>query len=997
MRLTDDFCHLHVHTEYSMLDGAASLSKLVGRVSALGQPAVAMTDHGNLYGAYAFYKECNAQGVKPIIGVEAYVAPDGMRATERTRSEGGYSYGAYSHLTLLATNDDGLSNLIRLSSESFSEGFYFKPRIDLDSLARLKSGIIVGSGCLSSELNVYLGRDDGEADEYVSRMRDLFGDSFFLEVMDHGFEEERNYTKRVLELAARHRVPTLGTNDSHYVGPDDSVLHDAMLCLQTRTKLDDPKRLKFNGAGYYLKRRSELDLPKEALDNTLLVAERVEEYHFSNTTKMPKYQGDAEHDLREECWEYYYRHIGDSDVYAERLAYELDIIVRLGFADYFMVLHSVLKKAKQQNPGVERFGPGRGSAGGSLVAFCLGITRIDPVEHGLLFERFLNEHRVSLPDIDIDVDDRYRDDFLELVRQEFGNENCVQLGTIQTIAAKAALKDSARVLGYSYSTGEELVSALPRAEFGRSPALSSAKGIQDHDAYKLGLQLEGLARSPSVHAAGFVISPEPVVNTIPTWNQSGKGHPVSQWDQHAVEALGFVKFDFLGLKNLGVIDETIQLLRQTGQDFSARELVSCVPENARDRRTYDMLSAGNSIGVFQLDGSGMQGLLRRLVPQSIHDIAAVLALYRPGPMGANAHREYADRKNNRSGIQYPHEEFRDSLEGILGSTYGLIVYQEQVMQILQKVAGYDLSQADLVRKAMGKKDRDLLDSERERYEAGCKAQGYSAEAVQALWELLVPFADYSFNKSHAYAYAYISYWTAYLKANHPSEYFSALLSQEGDPKKTRTYLDELVRLNIPLLPPDVNTSNGSFTPTEKGIRYGLKAIKGIGEAVVDEITSRRPFVGWSDFLQKCSAKVLRSNTIEALIYAGATDSFGSREGLESVCGSHLETIKAEKAAARRGETPLFPNSYAIPRLDIDYSARQRDESSVLGVSISRAPIILEVPINLGSADWDYIATAVEHNPGTSALTLVCGEWSMDAGRVDEAMVRVVAPLGIRRK
>jgi len=997
--LPNDFTHLHVHTEYSMLDGAASIDKLVRRVAALGQKSVAITDHGNLHGAYVFYQKCNELGIKPIIGMEAYVAPGFSEASERSKHEGYSGAGSYSHLTLIATTDTGLRNLYTLSSEAYARGFYYKPRIDLQSLVAHRDGVVVASGCLSSELSVRI-QQENEADEYVDWMRQHFGDAFFIELMEHGFAREQAVLQELLGVASRHNIPILGTNDSHYVGPGDSQVHDAMLCLQTHARLTDDTRMRFDGSGYYLKPRSEIKLPEEALDNTLVVAERVEDYHFAHDVKMPP-SGVVEPErtlvakvrlaLRDRGQEY-----------EQRADYELGVINKLGWADYFLVVADILEMGR--SVGI-RIGPGRGSAGGSIVAYALRITNLDPIAHGLLFERFLNEHRVSRPDIDIDVDDSRRDEFLNLIRGKYGEDYTAHIGTISTIGAKAAIKDSARVLGAPFTAGAQIVAALPRAKFGRQPSISDIDRTQalavpqGAEVMALASELEGLARQPGVHASGFIISPEPITRHLPTWRKAGKGHSVTQWDQHAVEELGFVKFDFLGLSNLGVIDGTMQLLQSTGID--PPELV-CDPDGCTDRLTFDMLSGGHSTGVFQLDGPGMQKLLSKLVPQSIHDIAAVLALYRPGPMGADAHREYADRKNRRSRVQYPHDELRPILEGILGSTYGLFVYQEQVMEALVKVAGYTTAEADNVRRIMGKKDRVLLEQERDRFRRRAAEAGVSREATQVLWDILVPFADYAFNKSHAYGYAYVSYWTAYLKANYPRQYFATLLTKEsdpkGDPEKVIEYITEVRRMELKILPPDINDSAAHWTPAPGGIRYGLTTIKGVGEKVVSEITSRAPYVDWPDFLRRSSGWTLRTNTVGALIRSGATDRFGSREGLASVYGKHIQEAAEERQELRRGERRIHPRRFDVPTLLPDFSQRQADEMETLGITFSQPPLLLRVPVDLTDTDWEHISRVVEGNPGRSTLTIHCGSWTLVAKTQVEAdaVLHSLSPLGCDR-
>lgn len=1003
-----------------MLDGAQSAEEIAKVVKAQGQSSVAITDHGSLYGAYKFYNACRAEDIKPIIGSELYCAPSQFAKSERATEDGFSGRGSYSHLTVLAATPIGLRNLYKLTSESFSQGFYYKPRTDLESLGAHREGLIVGSGCLSGELATRIKLEQPDLqDSYIDKLKGIFGDSFYIEVMNHGFELETLVLNRLLELADRHKVRLLGTNDSHYALREASVLHDAMLCLSTRTKLDDPKRMRFEGSGYYLKNRGEMEdiLPREALDSTLEVAERVTDYGdmFTKVIRMPKaawqysedHSGDgytSHKELEYIAWGELEKYCDPRDKfrnakeYSDRLRYELDVISRLGFSDYFLVLAHILRTGKQR--GI-RPGPGRGSAGGSLVSFVLGIIALDPIELNLSFERFLNAERVSLPDIDIDIPDDRRDELIQIAIELYGSPNTAKMGTINTIGARAALKDSSRVLGLPYTTGEQLTWCLPKAQFGRNPSLADIDLVQAaaipsySEVIELAKPLEGLARAASQHAAGIVISPIPLVDILPTWNakvagQTKMSDPITQWDMHAIEDLGLVKYDFLGLNTLGTIESVLSELSSRKDNPVSLE-VGFHLSDVTDRKTFSLLSTGHSIGIFQLDSPGMQRLLRKLAPQSIHDIAAVLALNRPGPMGVNAHWDFAERKNNRKQVQFPHEEFRTRLAGILGPTYGLIVYQEQVTAILVEICGYTTNEADSVRKAMGKKDRALLAQEERRV---LSTPGFTTEALQTLWDTLVPFADYAFNKSHAYGYAFVSYWTAYLKANYPKEWFAALLTTEEKPEKVKEYMDEVRRLGIAIMPPDVNTSGVEWTSTVEGIRYGLATIKGVGPKVIKALQVVRPFGSWGDFLRRGPSEVVRLNVATALLYAGALDTFGSREGIAATLQNHLDEAKQEREERSKGELGLRTRSFAIPQSPADFRWRKAREKEVLGLSISERPTLVILPSDLGDADWDYVRSAVAANPGMSQLFIAVGSWKLPYGTVDsEGILRSLEPLG----
>ncbi|MDP9396557.1 MAG: DNA polymerase III subunit alpha [Actinomycetota bacterium] len=929
--MANSFVHLHVHTEYSMLDGAARLKDLFAEAARLEMPALAMTDHGNVFGAYDFYKQATAAGVKPIIGTEAYLAPGSRFDRSRVRwASGGEDDvsggGAYTHLTLLAETTAGMHNLFRLSSLASLEGYYYKPRMDKELLATYGAGLIATTGCPSGEIQTLLRQGNYEgAKRSAGEFLDIFGrGNFYIELMDHGLDIERRPREGLLRLARDLDLPVVATNDLHYTYARDATAHEVLLCVQSGKTLADPQRFKFDAQDFYLKSADEMralwrDFP-EACDNTLAIAERCEVSFREGADLMPEFAmpaGESQESwLVKEVERGLHRRYptGIPDRVRTQAEYETNVILAMGFPAYFLVVADFIGYAKAN--GI-RVGPGRGSAAGSLVAYALGITDLDPIEHGLLFERFLNPERVSMPDIDIDFDERRRGDVIRYVTQKYGEERVAQIVTYGTIKAKQAVKDSARVLGYPFAVGERITKAMPPPLMGKDVPLSGAfdpthpryseagefRSLYESDAdakrvIETARGLENLKRQWGVHAAGVIMSKDPLVEHIPIMRREQDGAIITQFDYPTCETLGLLKMDFLGLRNLTVLDDALANIRANRGDDVAVETLAL-----DDRATYELLARGDTLGVFQLDGGPMRALLRAMRPDSFEDISAVLALYRPGPMGANAHNDYADRKNARKPIVPIHPELAEPLQEILGDTYGLIVYQEQVMAIAQRLAGYSLGQADLLRRAMGKKKREILEKEFSGFSAGMAERGYSKGAIDTLWAILVPFSDYAFNKAHTAGYGLVSYWTAYLKANYPAEYMAALLTSVRDDKdKSALYLNECRRMGIKVLPPDVNESEADYTPRGTDIRFGLAAIRNVGGNVVGSVlASRRSkgrFADFYDFLRKVEAVVCNKKTIESLIKAGAFDSLGAtRRGLLSVhadaIDAHLETKRNE--------------------------------------------------------------------------------------------------------
>jgi DNA polymerase III subunit alpha len=980
----EGFVHLHVHTDYSMLDGATRISQLVAEAARQEMPALAITDHGNLFGAYDFYKQSKAAGIKPIIGIEAYVAPGSRFEKRKVQwAEGGEDDvsggGAYTHLTLLAKDNIGLGNLFKLASLASLEGQYYKPRMDRELLAQYSQGIIATSGCAGGEVatRLRIGQYE-EAKKTAAEYREIFGpENYYIEIMDHGIEIERRVTPGLLKIAKELKIPLVATNDLHYTFENDAASHEVLLCIQSGATMADPKRFKFDGEGYFLKsadamRRLFAEFP-EACDNTLLIAEQCDTSFREGENLMPRFpvpQGETEDSWLVKETERGLQQRFKGKVPQSHIAqskYELDVICQMGFPAYMLVVADLVRHAKEN--GI-RVGPGRGSAAGSVVAWALGITELDPIKFGLVFERFLNPERVSMPDIDLDFDERRRGDMIRYATERYGEAHVAQIITYGTIKAKQAIKDSARVLGYPYASGEKLTKALPPSVMGKDIPLS---GIfdPDHERYKeasefrqvfdtdpdskriieTAMGIEGLKRQWGVHAAGVILSAEPLLDVIPIQRREADGAIITQFDMGACEALGLLKMDFLGLRNLSVLDEAIINIKNN-RDITV--VMEEVPLD--DVKTYEMLSRADTLGVFQLDGGPMRALLRSMAPDSFEDIAAVGALYRPGPMGANAHYDYADRKNKRKPVQAIHPELREPLSEILGTTYGVIVYQEQVMAIAQKLAGYTPGGADLLRRAMGKKKKEILDKEYIPFADGMRANGFGDGAIKTLWDVLVPFSDYAFNRAHAAAYGLISYWTAYLKANFPAEYMAALLTSVKDDKdRIAVYLNECRRMGIKVLPPDVNESDAEFTPRGTDILFGLTAIRNVGENVVGSLLETRRskgrFVSFHDFLEKVDAVVCTRKTIESLIKAGAFDSLGhTRRGLTAIHAESIDAVMEIKRAQAVGQFDLFggatapvpasiPGDPDTPIGEWEKSLLLAYEREMLGLYVSDHPLL----------------------------------------------------------
>ncbi len=993
----DSFTHLHVHTEFSMLDGAARLDELVAKAAADGMPALGITDHGNMYGILDFYRECNKQGVKPVLGIEAYMAHDTRheRPARRGRVDdsGGDTEGGkklYYHLTLLAESDLGYRNLIQLSSLAFLEGYYYKPRMDWELLEKYSGGLIATTGCLGGHvLQALLNGDEKLAVERAARLQDIFGkDNLFVELQDHGLQAQRDTNPTLVKIARRIGAPIIATNDSHYTHRHDHEAHDALLCVQTGALMSDPKRFKFEGNEHYLKSSAEMrhlfrDYP-EACDNTLWVAERAGvtiEFGKPQLPNFPIPEGfttDGSY-LEHLTWEGAKERWGEKipTPAVERLAYELKVIADMGFSSYFLIVWDLIRHAKSS--GI-RVGPGRGSAAGCAVAYCLRITDLDPIKYDLLFERFLNPSRISMPDIDMDFDSRYRDEMIRYAAQMYGRDHVAQIVTFSTIKARAAVRDAARVLGYPYGLGDKVAKAMPPLVMGRDTPLKYCfEDIPKYaDGYKAAAELramydldpdikrvvdvakglEGMRRQDGIHAAAVVITKEPLTDYLPIQRKPESGVPpenapvVTQYEMHGVEDLGLLKMDFLGLRNLDVITDTVALIRATADAaFDIDDL------DLADQPTFDLLARGDTIGVFQLESPPMRALLRAMAPTSFDDVGALIALYRPGPMSANMHYDYADRKNARKPVEYFHPDAAE----LLADTYGLMIYQESVMRVAQKFAGYSLAEADSLRKAMGKKSREVMAKERSNFEAGCERQEYGRVLGEQLFDVIAKFADYAFNKSHSYGYGLVTYQTAYLKAHHPVAYMACLLtSVKSSLEKAAVYLADCRAMGVKVMTPDVNVSQMDFAPAEdddRAITFGLSAVRNVGEGLVEGLLAERGdggvFESFYDFAERVPESVLNKRTVESLIKAGAFDSLGHpRKGLLAVFEQIIDTTVVRRRERDQGVMSLFGDiggdstagsgfneRIAIPDVEFDKTQRLRFEKEMLGLYVSDHPLM----------------------------------------------------------
>lgn len=902
------FVHLHNHTDYSLLDSAASINGYVKKAQELGMSALAITDHGNMYGVLSFYHACKKAGIKPIIGCEFYIAPNG-RTDKDPKNK-------YYHLILLAMNEAGYKNLIKLNSIAWTEGFYYKPRIDKESLKKHNEGLICLSACVSGEVAklVIAGREK-EAYEAASWYKNLFGDRYYLELQNHGLKDEQKVLAVLPEIARTLDIPLVCTNDIHYINKEDSDIHDTLICIGTRSKKNERDRMRYKEEEFYFRSEEEMEqlFPREILDNTVKVAERCNLEITLPGPVLPKCPIPSEFGSDAEYLQYLsygglerrYPDVADKTKLKERLAYELNIIETMDFPAYFLIVQDYINWAKRNGISV---GPGRGSGAGSLVAYCIGITDVDPIKYGLLFERFLNPDRVSLPDFDVDFCFERRGEVIDYVREHYGKDHVGQICTFTTLKAKAVIKDVARVLDFLPVEANELTGLIPdsigdKKEVTLKDAIEAVPILQDYmkenaryqKLFDTALKLEGLARNVSLHAAGIVIGKERLDEYVPLCvPDQESGMAASQYTMTQIEDCGLVKMDFLGLKTLTLIDHTVELIRKRVPDFDILK----APDN--DKKTLDMLALGNSDCVFQFESKGMQDVLKRAKPSSIEEMVALNALYRPGPM--QFIDTYIKGKENPSLISYPDP----ALEELLKPTFGVIVYQEQVMKAAQIIAGYSLGQADNLRRIMGKKKKDKLAEELVKFVNGAVANGYTEEHAKEIFHILEPFAGYGFNKSHAVAYTIIAYRTAYLKAHFPVEFMAANLTNElGDPDKFEQYANLCSRMGIEILPPDINKSDVGFSVEGKSIRFGIAGIKGIGQDVAKLIINERkngPYKDFDDFIRRSDQSVLVSRVVDALIIVGAFS-----ESREDLLASSPDILKAERSYRKEdfGQNLLF--------------------------------------------------------------------------------------------
>jgi DNA polymerase-3 subunit alpha len=915
------FVHLHNHSDFSLLDGATRLDAMAGRAAALGMPAIALTDHGNLFGAIEFYEKMRAAGVKPIIGIEAYVA-----STKRTEREKGADPSArFFHLILLARDLEGYRNLMRLSSRAYLEGFYYKPRIDLELLHEHREGLIGLSACLKGEVPHHTLRGEREvAITAALRYRDILGDgNFFLELQDHGLAAQRELDRALIEIAGQTGLPLVCTNDCHYLECNDAEAHDILLCIQTGKTVSTPGRMKYGSNQLYIKTPKEMHAlfgeQPEALANTLAIAERCNlelEFGKLHLPHFPLPAGYASLDdyLRDLAVGGLGRRYAavTSEIQA-RLDYELDVICRMGYAGYFLIVRDFVHRAQEMGIPV---GPGRGSAAGSLVSYALGITSIDPLRFGLLFERFLNPDRISMPDIDIDFCFERRGEIIDYVIQKYGEDCVTQIITFGTMAARAVLRDVGRTLELPYSEVDRIAKLVP-AELGisleqaieRVPELRDlpARGEVYEKLLKAARTLEGLSRHASTHAAGVLITPTPLVDNVPLF-KSAKGEVTTQYDMKAVEKIGLLKMDFLGLRTLTVIQKAFVMLREIrGVELT----LEAIPLD--DGPTYELLKRAETVGVFQLESSGMRDLLRRLQPEVFEDIIAVNALFRPGPLGSGMVDDYIARKHGKKKIEYEVKE----LEPILRETCGTILYQEQVMQIASSLGGFSLGQADLLRKAMGKKRKEEMAKQREAFVRGSVERGIPEGKAARIFDLMAHFAGYGFNKSHAAAYALISNATAYLKSHYPVEFMAASLTSEMDSSDRIVILfDECRRMGVEVLPPDVNASRAEFTIEEGRMRFGLGAVKNVGSGAIAELVRAReasgPFTALSDLCRRVDLGKVNRRVLESLVGAGACDALGGhRAQLVAALDEAFSIGQRAQRERARGQASLFGEAVEI--------------------------------------------------------------------------------------
>jgi DNA polymerase-3 subunit alpha len=958
------FVHLHCHTDFSLLDGACEISQLMDIVAAQKMPAVAMTDHGNLFGAVKFYNAAKAKGIHPIIGCEVYVSQQG----HKTRSE----TDRYNHLVLLCESQEGYRNLINLVSTGYLEGFYYKPRVDKDLLAQHSKGLIAMSACLRGDVNETILADRyDEARKLAYTYSDIFGpDNFFLEVQDHGLEQDKRLTPLVNRLSMETGIPLVATNDSHYLRRDDARAHEILMCIQTGKTMSDPNRMHWDHPEFYLKTRDEMmqlfgELER-AVNQPFDISQRCKVHLEKVKEPFPRFDVPPEHSA--DTYFAWVARMGfekrrprletmrasgalkhDIAEYIERLEREIQMIQQMKFSGYFLIVWDFIRFAKSRGIPV---GPGRGSAAGSLVSYAMEITDIDPLQYGLLFERFLNPERISMPDIDIDFCTRRRGEVIQYVTEKYGREQVAQIITFGTLGAKAAIKDVSRVLDLSFADADRITKLVPNVlNISLQESIDQEPGFKDlagndprvAEVLNVALRLEGLSRNASVHAAGVVIAPEPLKNLVPLY-RTNREEIVTQYDMSGLEKLSLLKMDFLGLTTLTIIDDALNLIEKyRGVKIDLENLP------LDDQKSYQIFSDGFTSGVFQFESSGMKDILRRYQPTRIEDLTALNALYRPGPIKGGVVDDFIDRKHGRKQVAYELPELKPFLE----ETYGIMLYQEQVMQIAQGLAGYSLGEADMLRRAMGKKKVEEMAAQRERFLRGAAAKGFNAKKVEKIFDLMAQFAEYGFNKSHSAAYAYVAYVTAYLKAHYPVEFMAALLTSEtGKPDKVVKYIIECRDMGITVLPPDVNSSDWSFTPDKGAIRFGLGAVKNVGQNAVDAIVATRKELGkfksLYEFCENVDLTAVNKRVMESLIRAGAMDSLeGTRSQLFAALDSAIEGGQRAQRDKLSGQGGLFADfgmedgqaQPALPKVP-DWTTKEKlqGEKEMLGFYVTGHPL-----------------------------------------------------------
>jgi DNA polymerase-3 subunit alpha len=951
MRQHSDYVSLHLHTEYSLLDGAIRIKELVAQAAAFRMPAVAITDHGNLFGAVEFYRLATKAGIKPVIGCEVYIAP-GSRFEKR---QGTDDEEASFHFILLAKNNSGYRNLVTLVTKAYTEGFYYRPRIDSDLLEQYSGGLIGLTSCLKGEIPYYLQRGMlDKAREKALKYKHILGpENFYIEIQANDLPEQEEVNRRLIELAKELHIGIVATNDCHYLRKEDSKAHDILLCIQTGKTVKDANRLRMKSDGFYFKSPEEMkltfkDIP-EAILNTRAIAEKCNVEFKLGANLLPKYEvenGQLPDNLLDRlAREGLMNRLGQKPdpVYQERLSKEIDIIKKMDYASYFLIVWDFISYAKSKGIPV---GPGRGSAAGSLVSFCLGVTDIDPVKYNLLFERFLNPERISMPDIDVDFCKDRRSEVISYVSEKYGKDHVAQIITFGTMAAKAAIRDVGRALDIPYAEVDRIAKLIPntlnitiedtlRAEPQLNALYDSDPRIKE--LIDTAVRLEGLSRHASTHAAGVVISPAPLTDYTPLYRNPSDGSIMTQFDMGSIEKIGLLKFDFLGLKTLTVIDKTLHYIKDNGKEFSLKDI------SFDDTKTYELLGSGHTTGIFQLESAGMRDLLVKISPSRFEDLIAIVALHRPGPMGSGMIDEFIKRKKGKIPVKYDLPQLKE----ILDETYGVILYQEQVMRIANKLANFSMGQADILRKAMGKKRPEEMEKQKETFVQGATSKGISEKKAIRIFDLMAYFAEYGFNKSHSAAYAYVAYQTAYLKAHFPVEFMAATMSADMDnTDKIGKSIAGCREMGIEILPPDINLSGKEFKVIGNLIRFGLEAVKGVGSAAIESIIESRdthgPFVSLSDFLERVDQRKVNKKVIESLIKAGAYDSLDvTRTHALELVSRTLNGSSRTHAAVLLGQQSIFGD--AEDEVDVgneEFSEEEilKYEKEALGFYITGHPL-----------------------------------------------------------